>query len=124
MITALDIYLVTRCDAIKNLLEWITLISVFCSIVLLIAAGCMLSDSDFHKMTKLVFKLIYFVTFPIAVFSCSLNVLTPKSNEVAAMIVIPKIANREEIKDCCQHIYQLAVEWMDELRPTKKGNQK
>ena len=124
MITALDIYLVTRCDAIKSFFFVISVIGIISSVVEAVAAATMLAESELIGMAKRLFKVCCFLTLPLAFVFATLNCLTPTSKEVAAMIVIPKIANSEKIKGCGEHVYQLAVEWMNELKPKKKGNEK
>ena len=43
--------------------------------------------------------------------------MTPSSKTAAAMFVIPAIANNENVKKVASGIYDLAVEWMEELKP-------
>lgn len=35
--------------------------------------------------------------------------------------MVPKIANNEKVQAAGNKLYDLAVEWMDELRPRKKA---
>ena len=51
-------------------------------------------------------------------------IFLPSSKTLAAMYVIPAIANNEKIRDVGNQLYDLAVEWMNELRPGKKGGGK
>ena len=41
----------------------------------------------------------------------------PSSREMAAIIVVPKIANSEKVQQAGNKLYDLAVEWMDALKP-------
>ena len=47
-------------------------------------------------------------------------VFAPSSKECAAMIVIPRVANSECIKDIGDGIVTLAKEWIEELKPSVK----
>ena len=38
-------------------------------------------------------------------------------------IIIPKIVNNEKIQDVGDKFYKLAIDWMEELSPTKKEKQ-
>ena len=120
MITVLDIYLVTRCDAIKDLLQVTTIVGIVSTILCLFLAMNFIQDSDLNRWGKRLFKLVFFGTMPLALVSAALNVTIPTCKEVAAMTIIPKIARGEKIQECGQHIYQLAREWMEELKQ-KKG---
>lgn len=48
-------------------------------------------------------------------------ILVPTTKQMAAIIVVPKIVNSERVQNVGNKIYDLAVEWMDELHPKKKG---
>lgn len=44
---------------------------------------------------------------------------TPSTKQMAAIIVVPKIVNSEKVQNVGNKLYDLAVEWMDELHPSK-----
>ena len=44
----------------------------------------------------------------------------PTTKQAAAIIIVPKLANSEKVQTVGNHLYELAVEWMEELRPPKK----
>lgn len=48
----------------------------------------------------------------------------PTKKEAAAMIVIPRIANSETVEQIGDEVKTLAVEWLEELRPKSKKEQK
>lgn len=56
--------------------------------------------------------------------STVLYILTPTTREMAAILVIPKIANSETVAEIGDGVKTLAVEWLEELRPNKKGETK
>jgi hypothetical protein len=41
---------------------------------------------------------------------------------MAAILIIPRVANSEKVQTVGNHLYDLACEWMEELRPAK-GNE-
>jgi hypothetical protein len=49
---------------------------------------------------------------------------TPSTKQMAAIMIVPKIANNEKVQTIGNKVYDLAVEWMDELKPAKKGGAK
>lgn len=61
------------------------------------------------------------IGFPILVI---LNILVPDTKQMCAVIIIPKIVNNEKIHDIGDKFYNLAIEWMEELSPAKKGETK
>ena len=48
----------------------------------------------------------------------------PTKKEAAAIIVIPRIANSEMVEQIGDGVKTLAVEWLEELRPKSKEEQK
>ena len=46
---------------------------------------------------------------------------TPSTKKMAAIMIVPKIVNNEKVQTMGNKIYDLAVEWMDELKPNKKA---
>ena len=45
--------------------------------------------------------------------------MLPTTKEMAAIIVIPKVANNEKIQELGDGIYQLANDWLKEISPKK-----
>lgn len=60
----------------------------------------------------------------VARLSCRLlHPLVPTTKEMAAIIVIPKVANSESVQGLGEGVVELAKAWMQELKPDKvKGN--
>lgn len=54
-------------------------------------------------------------------FFMSVATFVPSTKQLAAILVVPKIANSEKIQTAGNKLYELAVEWMDELRPKAPG---
>jgi hypothetical protein len=45
--------------------------------------------------------------------------MIPSSKQMAAIMIVPKIANSEKVQTIGNKMYDLAVEWMEELKPNK-----
>lgn len=60
------------------------------------------------------------------VFAASIvtGVFTPSAKTCAAMYVIPAIANSEKLQGVTDGIYDLAAEWIKELKPAKSNGEK
>lgn len=56
--------------------------------------------------------------------SILLLMFIPSTKQMAAIIVVPKIVNNEKVQVAGGKLYDLAVEWMDELRPKKPKEDK
>lgn len=126
MITTSQMYWLTRLDGISFVITT-------CTVLLCIAYGIVLMFGllryfdNFHygpddkdlKNAKLTLRFLAKYSFvPIAgiVMSC----LIPTTREMAAILVVPRIANSEKVQQAGNKLYDLAVEWMDELKPSKK----
>ena len=44
----------------------------------------------------------------------------PTTKQMAAIMIVPKIANSEKVQTIGNKVYDLAVEWMEELKPDNK----
>lgn len=47
--------------------------------------------------------------------------MIPSTKQMAAIMIVPKIANSEKVQTIGNKVYDLAVEWMEELKPNKKA---
>ena len=63
------------------------------------------------------------VSIAVALLGMLAATFVPTTKQMAAIIVVPRIANNEKIQDAGSRLYDLAVEWMEELRPNpeRKG---
>lgn len=61
---------------------------------------------------------LYFLA--IAIFMALVATFTPSTKQMAAILVVPKIVNSEKVQKAGDQLYDLATEWMEELRPKKK----
>ena len=47
------------------------------------------------------------------------SILIPSTKQMAAIMIVPRIANSEKVQTIGNKVYDLAVEWMEELKPNK-----
>ena len=123
MITPSLVYWITRLDAVR------LAAGILCALsVLAVAAGpfalfvCTVDDvgEPFRSLWRNVTRVAAVV---FAVSELVLT-LTPTKREMAAIIVVPRIANSETVAEIGDGVKTLAVEWLEELRPGKKGGEK
>ena len=110
MITTTQMYWLVTMDSI-----------VHASAILAIALGVMafltipmVLDDDLPKRTPSAIALAAVAFALVAAF-------VPTTRQMAAIVMVPKIANNEKVQAAGNKLYDLAVEWMDELRPRKKA---
>ena len=60
------------------------------------------------------------VASTVAVACPVLEALIPTTREAAAIVMVPAIANNEKVQTVGNKLYDLAAEWLDELRPKKE----
>lgn len=67
-----------------------------------------------------------FVRWPAAItlVSLAVSVLTPTTKDAAAMIVLPRIANSQSVKELGDTVVELAKAWCEELKPRKAEGKK
>lgn len=122
-ITPFTIYMISRLDAVSIFFS--IMIKVFsCATAMLIVASFVSAvdygvDSNFSVLSRRYAK--WFAGILAVLTLCS--VLLPRSRDVAAMIVVPRIANSQSVSDIGESIVGLAKAWCDELKPenVKKG---
>lgn len=53
--------------------------------------------------------------------SISAFTLIPSTKQIAAILTIPPIVNNEKVQDLPGSLLDLGIEWLEELRPEKRG---
>lgn len=128
MITETTLYWFTRLSHIHEVIDSLfapfialTIVSFLLLIVLSIIEK-MSCDNDekmiFSTICKVTKKTCCITACGVA-FTMICSIFVPTTKEMAAIIVIPKIANNESIKDLGDEIVNLAKEWMKEIHPSK-----
>lgn len=126
MITVWEIYWFTRLDPLKGLTGSTAVVGLVVSVLMfmLYPMFCDIFDRDDGKRKK---SLAWTARLQVAVFStavlCAFTyALTPTTKEMAAIKVIPMIANSgsvQKLGDVGDNMLDLANEWLQELRPKK-----
>ena len=120
MITPSLIYLITRLDSVRQAAGGLCVLSV-----LAVAAGFFVlfvcTDEDVPDPLRSIWRNVTRVAAVVLAVSGLVLVLTPTKREMAAIIVVPRIANSETVAEIGDGVKTLAVEWLEELRPGKKG---
>lgn len=116
MITEQQIYWLTRLD---NILVALGLFAIGAAIV---AAGIGLIGlmelvNDGRCATLILRKSARL--FCAVIISVIVMAFIPSTKEVAAIIVLPKIVNNEKVQDAGNKLFDLAVEWLEDLKREK-----
>ena len=108
-------YWLTRCD---NICTAATILSVLFGIGAVMLKLFFFVETEsvefFHKILCVIAILLFFISAATCVF-------VPTTKEMAAIYVVPKIANSETVKDLGDGVVTLAREWIQELRPNKQN---
>lgn len=127
MITPMQMYWLTRLDGFKCVLEAPAFVIAAIAVVYGVAAiACLLaalewSDEGDKRDALRKLKTVGVLSFA-AFLLFTLSAFIPTTKEMAAIIIVPKIANSEKVQDAGNRLYDLAVEWMDSLKPEKKDD--
>ena len=114
-ITPEMMYWLTRCDNI--LIAGILVAITFGILFVLSLLISIMADEDQRVHVVVVCSL----SFVIALLTTAVCVFVPSTKDMAAIYVIPKIANSQTVKELGDGVVTLAREWIEELRPAKKG---
>lgn len=124
LITTAQMYWLTRLTPLGNALGGFAFLGYAAMIVLLLA-GIFLQDDMFEEgIRAIALKLLKASPCVgiVATLLVTANCLLPTTREMAAIMIVPRIANSEKVQTVGNHLYDLAVEWMEELRPAKNKN--
>ena len=119
MITPAQMYWLTRLDALNNLFVFMCVQPVILAGICLVCLPILIEGSKDHPFNRFVRKMLcpaILLSF-LGVLCMS---LVPSTREMAAILVIPKIANSEKVQAVGGKIYDLATEWLEALKPSKK----
>jgi len=110
VITAMQMYWIVILD---NIIDGVVAVMV-------IAGACSLALTIATVMDELP---EWFPIPPICVFFASILLLmfTPSTKQMAAILIVPRVVNNEKVQTVGNKLYDLAVEWMDGLKPKKEG---
>ena len=119
-ITPSTVYWVAQCDCIRDTCIPIIFIGGLFAIMiggLTVSLAC---EGVLSRITRWMLGLITSVLVLIVLAAILGRTFIPTTRTMAAMYIIPAVANNEKVQDCGNRLYDLAIEWMDELKPAKK----
>lgn len=119
-VTSMDIYWLTRCD---NIISFFIALAAISFVVTILAFICHVEP---YRESKVPLRVFVFSAL-ICLVSTICGVLTPSTKELAAIVVIPKIANSETVQGIGREVVYLARAWLNELKPEsgkKEGGEK
>ena len=111
MITTTQMYWLVTMDSIVHASA---IIAIALGVMAFLTIPMVLDDDDLPKWTPSAIALVAVAFALVAAF-------VPTTRQMAAIVMVPKIANNEKVQAAGNKLYDLAVEWMDELRPRKKA---
>jgi len=101
------IYLIGQADNLQQLFVAITVVG--CVICFIMGLVCVVTDGEVNPFMGS--RPLLFFAVALAIIGLTLATLTPSSKTLAAMYIIPKIANNEQLQKDGGDIYKLAVEF-------------
>ena len=117
-ITRRFIYWITRLNGINIFLGTIMTLAAIAVFIFLI--GMIVTKIDLHSVEEYgIFKKYLLISIYIFIPITILFILTPTTKEACAIYVVPKIVNNKKVQNIGQEFYDLALDWMKELRPKK-----
>lgn len=126
MITTTQMYWLTRLDNVHDLLCGILVATFIALGILSVIAGIatFVSDTEEDRQKAAFARRVWLGAALIALISGLIHVFTPTTKELAAIIVVPKIANStlvtEKIPQELSELYTLAKQYMIESLKEKK----
>jgi hypothetical protein len=126
MITGNEIYWITRLDYLQGFILAIAIIPIVLKIGVIIAEAmsydtCYEKEEKAKKLLGLKASMKSIIKYStISILFLLTCCLIPSTKEMCVIKIIPIVANQGDIKEIPTNLAELANEWMEELRPTKK----
>lgn len=118
IVTASDIYWISRLDDVRSLLFVLAGVASLAALIMLVHTDCNISfDEEKDRRQRAAgFKMVKQVA-AIGVLCGAAGVFTPSTRDAVAMVVVPKIANNQDVQGLGSDVVKVARQWLDELRP-------
>ena len=113
-ITPAQLYWITRLDSIGVAFAGIIIISILVGIISVIAVSLIYTEEVRERL--IVWAK---VSIAIAITHIICGAFIPSTKEMCAILIVPAIANNEKVQGLGEDLYDLAKEWMQELKPAK-----
>jgi len=125
VVTPCQMYWLTRCDGICDLAHtmFMLFLILFTVTALFATVGTVVSfsepdDEQVYKTANLL-RMATFALALCAVFFGAVKAFVPTTREMAAILVVPRVANSKTVEDLGRDVVNLARDWMQELRPER-----
>lgn len=117
IITPAQVYWIARMDNISKAFQLVLIFSIIGSLGLLVAILINKVERE-HENVEMLLPIAKraIITTLLALIGM---ILTPTTKELCTVLLIPTIANNENAQGIGAEFYDLAKEWMQELKPTK-----
>ena len=125
MITTGFMYWLTRLDDIRDIMAVIGIAgSILTPFMFIMFLGPFFDDM---KSGEIIRRRLLTVFVPLFVAATVLvgvgKAFVPSTKDMAAIVVVPRIANSETVRELGEGVTELARQWIEELKPSKgKGN--
>ena len=116
MITTSEMYWLTRLDDINFVLGLFFILGGVATFLLYLYGAIEYEDAPDRRrqVWQIARRALSSVILALIV-----GTFIPTTKEMAAILVIPKIVNNEKVQDAGNKLYDLAVEWLEALKPEK-----
>lgn len=119
MITTTQMYWLTRLDTLEVIGALLLGLGSF--MTFLFGCAYYFSFDEFTDRAQRAIRTALCIAIPAALLGLAITVFVPNTKEMAAIWVVPKLANSESVLEIADGIKTFAVEWLEELRPGKDG---
>ena len=128
MITTAQMYWLTKLDDIRQALGSIIWGPIAWIAIVAVASFCaFMACADMDSVRSVVIgriKKASWTCVPMVLWIVATQIavaLVPSTAQMAAIVVVPRIVNNEQVQTVGNRLYDLATEWLDELRPKKEA---
>ena len=127
--SAWDMYWLLRLDGIKEAIKFLcgSLVATGIVSVLFLGiayfVGLLEDDEDFQKAVKRFVRQLITI-FVLWIVVGLAYILIPSTKQMAAIIVVPKIVNNEQVQEIPENLIELCNEWTKDKIKEFKGNKK
>ena len=128
MITTAQMYWLTKLDDIRQALGSIIWVPIAWIAIVAVASFCaFMACADMDSVRSVVvgrIKKASWTCVPMVLWIVATQIavaLVPSTAQMAAIVVVPRIVNNEQVQTVGSRLYDLATEWLDELKPRKEA---
>lgn len=118
-LTVMQMYWLLKLDDIINFLIGTGIVSIGVLAICLIFGPLVIHEIfNSPPWLKIRNAAIILISYIFIVFLCATFI--PTTKQLAAIMVVPKIANNEQVQQIPEKILNLGLEWLNELKPEKE----